>query len=443
MKGVTKAVRPAARALWLRRNGHSFVRQESTPKSRLMVDVSNIIQGDAQTGIQRVVRAIWSEFQRRELPDLQLIPVFATASHGYCEAPSNFLEINPARIPPKVATAGPGDMFLGLDLSAHQLPRYRSQLQAWRKAGTTIHIVVYDLLPLLKPQWFSGRATEHFGKWFEVVATESDQAICISRQVTRDIRDYLALKYAGSSLETATIPMGSDIAASMPSAGMDPVLLQLVDTLRSRSAILMVGTIEPRKGYDVALAAFEHLWDRDEGEVPDLVIVGKPGWRTSELQHRLRTHPEIGNRLHWLETVSDEGLSKLYGRCRGLLMTSFGEGFGLPLLEASAYGKPVLARNLPVFREQNLPNVSYFEDDSPEALGERLLDLANSDERWDELSLPTWSDCADALLERLNSNRRTEARRAPDVSPPVATQDIRNFFRDVFRQSNPGRSLGA
>jgi glycosyltransferase involved in cell wall biosynthesis len=173
----------------------------------------------------------------------------------------------------------------------------------------------------------------------------------------------------------------------------------------------MVGTIEPRKAYDKALAAFEHLWRERGGDAPDLVIVGKGGWKTAALQERLRTHPENGKRLHWLNQVSDEGLCRLYESCRGLLMASHEEGFGLPLAEAAMQRRHVLARDLPVFREQKLPNVLYFEDDRPRALGEQLMKLTRFDPKSlnTNLDLPTWSDCVDSLLENLGICRNGSA----------------------------------
>jgi glycosyltransferase involved in cell wall biosynthesis len=179
----------------------------------------------------------------------------------------------------------------------------------------------------------------------------------------------------------------------------------------------MVGTIEPRKGYETALAAFESLWRDRRGEALDLVIVGKPGWKTTALQEKLRTHPERGARLHWLTDVSDEGLCRLYDSCAGVLVASEAEGFGLPLIEAAAFRRHVLARDLPVFREQRLPNVTFFNDESPAALGQRLLELAALGKaRPAPISeLPSWSSCVDGLLREIgiewSENRPNETLR--------------------------------
>jgi glycosyltransferase involved in cell wall biosynthesis len=412
MSWLATATRGVARHLWHRR-GRAAFGQAAAAERRLLVDVSAIIQHDAQTGIQRVVRAVWSELCRRDLSGITLVPVYATPRRGYCYAPLDFLDCPPTQAFREPVGAGAGDMFLGLDLSAHVLPKHRAQVQAWRDHGASVHLFVYDLLPILRPHWFSSKATKNFRGWFNLLAADADQAICISKQVSRDLRDHLREHAPGSTLSIAKLKLGGDIASSRPSMGICEEVSHLLDRLRFRPAILMVGTIEPRKAYATALLAFEELWRTHGGDAPDLVIVGKAGWKTQALQQQLRSHPEHGKRLHWLEQVSDEGLCRLYEACRGLFMASYGEGFGLPLAEALMQHRYVLARDLPVFREQNLGHVMFFEDDRPAPLAERLMDLVRTPPLSPNAqpALPTWQDCVDELLDILGI-----ASAVPDVA---------------------------
>lgn len=71
---------------------------------------------------------------------------------------------------------------------------------------------------------------------------------------------------------------------------------------------------------------------------------------------------EIGKRLFWLSNASDGTLKKLYKSCSCLLMASEGEGFGLPLIEASKAGMPVIARDIPVFHELLGEGAIYFDN---------------------------------------------------------------------------------
>jgi glycosyltransferase involved in cell wall biosynthesis len=392
-----------ARHAWLWRNKDRFAGTSDGNQVRLLVDVSAIIRHDAQTGIQRVVRAVWSELTKHSGGGFVARPVYATNRQGYCYAPSDFLERRPRRLDAEPVGLSAGDTFLGLDLSAHLLPKYRQQIRRWRANGGSVRVVVYDLLPLQRPEWFSDAAGNHFRKWIELLNSDIDNAICISDHVARE----LATNLGRRGPRISRLYMGADISASRPSIGLSVDVERASKRMRDHPTILMVGTVEPRKGYDVALDAFEYLWRTDPDNAANLVIVGKPGWKTSALQQRLLSHPMLDDRLLWLDRVSDEGLSLLYEAARGVLVTSRGEGFGLPLIEAASHGRHVLARDLPVFREQRLPNVSYFNDDSAPALARRLMDLLwAGPERTTVVDLLTWKESVDRFLVEIGLRER-------------------------------------
>jgi glycosyltransferase involved in cell wall biosynthesis len=128
-----------------------------------------------------------------------------------------------------------------------------------------------------------------------------------------------------------------------------------------------------------AIAAFEKLWE--QGVNATLVIVGKEGWgplpdnqrRTiPKIVNKLRNHPELNKRLFWLEGISDEYLEKIYAASTCLIAASEGEGFGLPLIEAAQYKLPIIARDLPVFREVAGDHAFYFEGLAPESLAQAI-----------------------------------------------------------------------
>lgn len=402
MRRLIRAANAGARQAWLWRHGRAFGDSAGRQLPRLLVDVSAIMRHDAQTGIQRVVRAVWSELRQRDGRGFDLTPVYASTAHGYCYAPTDFLERRHSGDWQEPVRVAAGDKFLGLDLSAHLLPKYRRQLKAWRAHGATIHMVVYDLLPLERPAWFTHAAVSNFRKWFTVLAEESDQAICISDHVAGELSRRLESIPRSRRPAVDRVLMAGDIAGSVPSTGVCDELSRLLEYLRFRPAILMVGTIEPRKGYEAALAAFEYLWSHGPTDAPDLVLIGKAGWKTVALQSKIRNHPEFAKRLHWFDNISDEGLCLLYQACRGLLMASRGEGWGLPLIEAALHRRPVLARDLPVFREHALANIQFFSDDAPRALATRLMELS-----WagrtpaPAVQVPNWSESVEGLLRTL------------------------------------------
>ena len=404
-RGVTIArstVGLIARKVWLRKNrfAHKDIGPQRLP--RVLVDVSEIIRHDAHTGIQRVVRAIWSELERKSGVDYETLPVYASKSRGYCFAPQDFLQSNAGKLGKIPVSVRPGDRFLGLDLAAHILPKHRGQLRAWRANGVSLHLVVYDLLPLQRRDWFSRAMSRHFQQWFHTLTEIADQALCISDHVASDLRNMIIGTPAAERLSIQRLRLGADIVASLPSRGQSEAVTRVLQRASDRPFILMVGTVEPRKAYDKAVAAFDYLWTNHADTAPDLVVVGRPGWKTKHLQRSLKSHRFQGQRLHWLREVSDEALGELYEGCNGLFLASYGEGFGLPVIEAALQGRHALVRDLPVFREKELSNLIYFSDDNPAPLAEKLMKLVWAPQCAAPMpGLQNWSDCTIDLLRLL------------------------------------------
>ena len=398
---IQKSAEAAARRFWLSRSNFAFADQNATRKPRLLIDVSVIIKHDAGTGIQRVVRSIWSHLQAVSDGSFDVVPVYATSAHGYCFAPPDFL-LSGRRQGKRVPVgARAGDRFIGLDLAAHILPRWEEQLSAWRANGATVHVVVYDLLPLMCPHWFKAATGERFATWFASIIRLSDQLLCISDEVAKQVQRSIGVRTPATP-RVDRVYLSGDIGGSVPSQGISEAVASVLASAVESPPVLMVGTVEPRKGYDRALAAFEWLW-RTSSAGPTLMIIGKPGWQTEALQQTIRGHAELGRRLHWLEQVSDEALTYFYGACRGVLVASHAEGFGLPVAEAAMHRRWALVRDLAAFREQALPNLLTFEDDSAPALARSILELldAGGTAPPPPAHMPSWATCVERLLETI------------------------------------------
>ena len=366
----------------------------------MLVDVSVLHKSDARTGIQRVVRALLATFEAHLDPDISLHTVAATRYRTYRYVP-NPLGSGVGRPGSNRIKVRSGDVFLGLDLSAHVLPRNERQLSRWRRSGVRINIVIYDLLPVLHPEWFTPKVSAAFAAWLETIARQADNAVCISETVRSDLRSYLIGRRMP---EAGTIRLGSKIEQSFPSRGFPEGFNDALIALKSQKTVLVVGTIEPRKGHQDVVLAFEALWLKDPQCRLALVLVGRAGWNTAELQHRLRTHPEAGQRLFWFDDASDEALEALYDAVDRVIMPSFGEGFGLPLIEAASHGKPILARDIAPFREIGGAGVRFFQNGSPTALADIIAQwLADpAPPVIDSRSLPDWHQSATDLLREID-----------------------------------------
>ncbi len=373
---------------------------------QLLVDVSVILRHDAGTGIQRVVRALLGELSVLAGPRIAVQPVFASRNHGYCQArlTADGRIVNAATGPRTRhrAAARTGDIFLGLDLAANILPGVEAELAGWRRRGVTISFVVYDLLPLERPEWFPPSTGRNFRRWLAVLGRQADHCICISGSVAAALVTALAARPRQPVI--TSIPLGADLAVSHSGTALPGDVAALRQWLADHRVLLCVGTVEPRKGHAPLLDALSLIWQQQPDTDIALLVVGQPGWKTADLQQRLRHHPEQGRRLIWLDKASDDLLAAAYAGSAGLVAASLGEGFGLPVIEALAHGTPVLARDLPVFREVGGVLLDYFDDDSPDPLARRIrawLGARRPPPAPAVAALPRWSDSAAALLDQL------------------------------------------
>ncbi len=106
-----------------------------------------------------------------------------------------------------------------------------------------------------------------------------------------------------------------------------------------RPFVLYVGTIQPRKNLARLAEAFARLPDACAGI--DLVLAGRPGWLTDEIQACVRALG-LEDRVRFPGYVPQEDLAALLSAAECFVMPSLYEGFGLPVLEAMACGTPVI-----------------------------------------------------------------------------------------------------
>lgn len=104
---------------------------------------------------------------------------------------------------------------------------------------------------------------------------------------------------------------------------------------------LSVGTIEPRKNYGTLLKAYRKYLDHSENP-KKLCIAGGYGW-LEENFHRKIEDLGLENDVIVTGYVSEEELANLYRHCFAFIYPTWYEGFGLPVLEAMNFNKPVIA----------------------------------------------------------------------------------------------------
>ncbi len=382
---------------------------------RLFFDITELTAFDKGTGIQRATRALLQAAKEISFCNWEVIPVRGDGRSGRflkVQSVGRSFELEDEIKPHK------GDMYLSVDLTYNITPELRQKLRRYKDLGVSIYFVIYDLVPLMHPEWFEGTNEwfegndylKLFSYWFDCVVELSDGLLCISKSVLKDVEAWLRIHKSNRTLppKMAFFYLGSDINQSVPSLGLPPDADKILSVLRASTSFLMVGTIEPRKGHELALSAFERLWGM--GENVNLVIVGRVGWKVDHLVERIKLHPRFGTNLIWLPNISDEFLREVYVSSTILLALSMAEGFGLPLVEAAYFGLPLIVRDIPVFREICGSGVTYFKGVSSDdlyVLIQETLNKCKSGEVFsqEKISIMSWKESAHQLLSAIATMR--------------------------------------
>lgn len=370
---------------------------------RWLVDVTDLAANRFQGGVQRVSRCVLGEWLVESPSGVRIEPVRLTPEGRYCHARhylAGFLGQPAGSLGPDAPVRPRADdQFIGLDLVRdHPLP-FRAALVWLGKAGVPISVVVHDLLPLDHPEWFPPHVRSSFRTWLDTVGEHADRFLCISA-TTRDTLGRALAGSAAAARAREVFPLGADLPdwPALPEPEVAP------EANRGLRRVLTVGTIEPRKGHAEILAAMEELWH--QGSPLQWLVIGRPGWGVRPLLARLRTHPERGRRLVWVEDGGDDEVARAYGRSHLLLSAALGEGYGLPVAEAAAHGLPLLLRDIPVFRELAGEQAQYFAGSRPGdlSLEQALARFAAGAEPIPAgKSWPRWRDSARALALILSS----------------------------------------
>ena len=266
-----------------------------------------------------------------------------------------------------------------------------------------LSVLCYDLLPITHPQYFASGPREQFAAVWCALLPVSERVIVTAECVAHDVAA-LAKSLRLPPPQTFRVRLGADPPgqSSVPlPAGRE----------RGRF-VLYVSTIEPRKNHALLMRVWRRLvrrgWPQQIGA--HLVFVGRPGWMVDGVLAELNEPEAFAGTLHWLRDVDDVSLARLYEDCAFALYPSRTEGYGLPVVEAFAHGKAVLASSggsLPEVIDGTAPLldpddaaawermiVTWFEQPAARAETERLVAQRNAD----PARAPDWRSAASALL---------------------------------------------
>lgn len=229
-------------------------------------------------------------------------------------------------------------------LNISQFPLWIARYFAWLNGRPDVKAVFFfhDLLPIETPEYFRPAERERHLRRLANLARFGAAAIATTDVVGA------ALVRALAALGRANMPV---LVAPPPAAPIFFKRCAADPALVARPYFVACGTIEPRKNHLLLLHVWRELVRRDGARAPKLVLIGSRGWENENAIDLLERCPALSNHVIEVSGLPTPSLKRLLDGACALLMPSFAEGYGLPAAEALASCVPVVASDIPVFRE--------------------------------------------------------------------------------------------
>jgi alpha-1,2-rhamnosyltransferase len=290
--------------------------------------------------------------------------------------------------------AGKGDVLLLLDSS--WMYSIWPVVKKAKKNGAIVGLVVYDIIPLTHPEFFPSAIVKRFNGWFKQAIENINFFIGISETVQNEVRTQTHGRVGffplGCTLDNIT---NNKLIGNTPK-----------ELFKRNNIFITVGTIELRKNHKYLLDVFDLVWQ----QCPDAVlcIIGKIGWLSEQVISRIRKHPLFKKNLFMFNYVSDTELDYYYSHSKALLCPSSVEGFGLPIVEALHHGLPVLASDIPIYREVGKDFCAYFDISDPDCLAKIIIDIEETGKMPQvrnnkEYKLITWEESCKELFTQIQA----------------------------------------
>ncbi len=359
---------------------------------RIAVDAHAI--GNRQTGNEVYVRNLLQRFVKLEPRNDYL--AYVSAKRGGVDIPD--------RVKTRRVSANPF-VRLGFQLGA-QLREDRPDLihvqyTAPLRCPVPIVVTVHDVSFLYHPDFFSP-------------FRQRQLAITVERTVRRAARIVTCSDFSRQAIASAyrLDPETIHVAHNGVAPGFKPVSQRQAKAIvRDRYGIsapflLCVGNLQRRKNQSGLIRAYELLIQAHPEFAQDLVFVGKDTSQSSEIRDLARKSP-LRQRIHFVGFVADEILPSFYNAADLFVFPSFYEGFGIPLLEAMACGRPIASSNRTAMPEVTGKTAVHFDPACTHSIAQALHDmLANLDlcQKLGEAALHrsrtfSWDTTASAVLD--------------------------------------------
>lgn len=245
-----------------------------------------------------------------------------------------------------------------------------------RRYSGSIMVTIHDVFPITQPEQHGFLYSHYFKYGIRKTLKQADRITYNSVETKLETERLFPQARDISHLVSYIIVNRPDFA----DAPISPDILFRDIRLDGEDYFLYLGNLERRKGTDLLLKAYVRY--REAGGTKKLYLGGNI--REPEIKQLYEQIHRDTPGVTALGYVGPEQKTALFRYCSGFLFPSRAEGFGIPVIEAMHYNKPILASDLSIFHEIAGDAISYFdctgtEEEQTEHLAEAMLQLKTAD----------------------------------------------------------------
>lgn len=285
---------------------------------------------------------------------------------------------------------------LYLQVSPHHLDNHDQVGAILRAEGAKLVTLVHDVIPLSHPEYARPQGADEHRRRVRTIDSHATGIIGNSQATIDALAPHMQRGLEGRVVRVAHF--GAD----------PPDIFGTLDTdLPTRPYFVYISTIEPRKNHLLLLNIWRRLVEEQGDRAPMLVLIGRRGWENENVIDILERAEALRGHVIEAGEVSDSRMQALVAHARAMLMPSFAEGFGMPVVEALAAGVPVICSDIIAHREVGGAAPDYL--DPLDGLGWMravcAYARADSPERAAQLArivdwrAPTWRDYFDIIID--------------------------------------------